>query len=157
MSNPPDDNAGVQIRTLCERFLSTVRHSIELGMQMEYAGREGVGVRLVHSPRVVGNPWNGVVHGGPILALLDQAGGLAVAARLFPDYDITPTLDLRIDHLRRPEAGVDVIGHAECYRLTANVAFVRGCAFQSSREEPVSTFVATYMRLGISRSKVYFR
>lgn len=149
-ATPEDTNA--RIRKLCERFLGTVRHSIELGMRFEDASSAGVTIRLVHNENIVGNPWNGVVHGGPILALLDQTGGLAVACRLFPDYDITPTLDLRIDHLKRPEPGVDFLAFAECYRLTSSVAFVRGCAYQSSKDDPVSSFVATYMRLGLHKS-----
>ena len=157
MSEPAADDTDARIRTLCERFLGTVRHSLELGMVLESAGRDGVAVRLRHAPHLVGNPWLDVVHGGPVLALLDQAGGLAVAAALFPDYDITPTLDLRIDHLARPEPATDIIGFAECYRLTSNVAFVRGCAYQRDPGQPVSTFVATYMRLGLSKQKVYFR
>lgn len=153
MSTPEDTDA--RLRRLCERFLGTVRHSIELGMRLEDASTTGgVSVRLVHNERIVGNPWTGVVHGGPVLALLDQTGGLAVACRLFPDYDITPTLDLRIDHLRRPEPGVDFIAWAECYRLTSNVAFVRGCAYQSTRDDPVSAYTATYMRLGLNKSMI---
>lgn len=154
MSNPsvPDElDAGVQ--KLYERFIGTVRHSVELGMQLEHASRAGVTVRLVHSEKIIGNPWTGVVHGGPILALLDQAGGLAVASRLHPNYDITPTLDLRIDHLQRPEPAQDFLGFAECYRLSANVAFVRGYAYQSDKNNPVATFVATYMRMGLTKMK----
>lgn len=150
---PEEIDAG--INRLCRRFLTNVKHSVRLGMQMESACRARVVVRLVHNDDIVGNPWTGVVHGGPILALLDQAGGLAVAAKLYPHYDITPTLDLRIDHLRRAEAGVDIIGVAECHRVTSHVAFVRGHAHQGDEANPVSTFVATYMRLslqGISRN-----
>jgi uncharacterized protein (TIGR00369 family) len=149
-TDPSEDNR--RLRRLCEHFLGTVRHSVELGMRFEDASREGVSIRLVHNDNIVGNPWNGVVHGGPVLALLDQTGGLAVACRLYPNLDITPTLDLRIDHLRRPDPGVDFVAFAECYRLSANVAFVRGCAYQSDRSDPVSTFVATYMRLGLNKS-----
>lgn len=152
MSEMSPEETDARIRKLCERFLGTVRHSIELGMQLETANRNGIVIRLVHSERIVGNPWNGVVHGGPILALLDQTGGLAVACRLFPNYDITPTLDFRIDHLRRPDPGVDFLASAECFRLTSNVAFVRGRAYQSDPDDPVSTFVATYMRLGLNKS-----
>lgn len=155
MSEMTPEEADAGIRRLCKRFLSNVRHSMELGMQLESAGRDGVSVRLVYSENIVGNPWNGVIHGGPILALLDQAGGLAVAAQLYPHYDITPTLDLRIDHIRRPDPGVDIIGRAVCRRVTGNVAFVHGCAYQTNPDDPVSTFVATYMRLslqGISRN-----
>lgn len=151
MSDLPPEDPVAPLRRLCRMALGTVRHSVELGMRMEEVAPDGVVIRLPHAPHLVGNPWNGVVHGGPLLALLDQAGGLAAACRLYPDYDITPTLDLRIDHLRRPEAGRDFLAFAECYRMTSQVAFVRGCAYQSSRDEPVSTFVATYMRLGLKR------
>ena len=154
MSDASPEETDASIRRLCERFLGTVRHSLELGMRFEDASRAGVTLRLVHNANIVGNPWNGVVHGGPILALLDQTGGLAVASKLFPNYDITPTLDLRIDHLKRPEPGMDFLAFAECYRLTANVAFVRGCAYQADRNDPVSSFVATYMRLGLNKSMI---
>lgn len=150
MSEVSVDEAAA-LRRLCELALRSVRHSMELGMRLENVAREGVTLRLPHAPHLVGNPWNGVVHGGPLLALLDHAGGLAAACRLYPEYDITPTLDLRIDHLRRPEAGVDFLAFAECYRMTSQVAFVRGCAYQADRDNPVSTFVATYMRLGLKR------
>lgn len=138
-------------RNLCERFLGTVRHSVELGMRIEAADVTGVTILMPWSEHIVGNPWLGIVHGGPILAMLDQTGGLAVACRLFPNLDITPTLDLRIDHLRRPEPRADIHGHAECFRLTSQVAFVRGSAYQRDRDQPISTFVATYMRLGLNK------
>ena len=151
MSETIVDESAARLRRLCEVALGSVRHSVELGMRVETVAPEGISIRLLHGPHLVGNPWNGVVHGGPILALLDQTGGLAVACRLFPDYDITPTLDLRIDHLRRPEPRVDIHGHAECFRLTSQVAFVRGTAYQPDRDQPISTFVATYMRLGLNK------
>ena len=154
MSEALPDESEERMRRLCDRFLGTVRHSLELGMRTEHVSPKGATIRLVHNDRIIGNPWNGVVHGGPILALLDQCGGLAVACRLYPDLDITPTLDLRIDHLRRPEPGLDFIAFAECYRLTSNVAFVRGKAYQQDENNPVSTFVATYMRLGLNKSMV---
>ncbi len=153
MTDTSSDELDTRVRDLYERFIGTVRHSVELGMHMEQVSRAGVTVRLVHSDKIVGNPWTGVVHGGPILALLDQAGGLAVAGKLHPNYDITPTLDLRIDHLRRPEPAQDFLGFAECYRLTSSVAFVRGYAYQSDRDNPVATFTATYMRMGLTKSK----
>ncbi|MFZ5756243.1 MAG: PaaI family thioesterase [Pseudomonadota bacterium] len=152
MADVSSEESRARLRKLCELALGTVRHSVELGIRFEDAAPGGVTLRLLHSPAIVGNPWNGVVHGGAILALLDQTGGLAAACRLFPDYDITPTLDLRIDHLRRPEPGIDFLAFAECYRMTSQVAFVRGCAYQASKDDPVSTFVATYMRLGLKRS-----
>lgn len=152
MSEMTPEESAARLRRLCDVALGSVRHSVELGMRVEAVAPEGISIRLVHGAHLVGNPWNGVVHGGPILALLDQTGGLAVACRLFPDYDITPTLDLRIDHLQRPEPGRDFIAFAECYRLSSQVAFVRGCAYQDRRDNPVSTFVATYMRMGLKKS-----
>lgn len=155
---PSEDEIDARLSRLGDRLLGTVRHSVELGMKVEaMSRRHGAVVRMVHGEHLVGNPWNGVVHGGPVLALLDQTGGLAVACRLFPDYDITPTLDLRIDHLKRPEPGVDFLATAECYRLTSSVAFVRGYAYQSNRDDPVSSFVATYMRLGLNKSMMQAR
>ena len=136
---------------ICRRFVSSVRHSTELGIEVLEAGERDVRTRLASRPELVGNPDSGILHGGAIFALMDQAGGLANACIIYPSFEITPTIDMRVDHLRAPLPGKAVICDAECYRLSQHVAFVRMTVFEEGDEggEPVATGLATYMRMKI--------
>lgn len=138
----------------CQRFIDSIRHSRELGMHMVEASETAAVARLPWAPHLVGNPDTGVIHGGAVFAFLDQLGGLANACRVYPDFEITPTIDFRVDHLHAPARGHAVVGRAECYRLSPHVAFVRLEAFEEGREddEPIATGLATYMRMKIPAS-----
>ena len=59
---------------VCNRSLETVRHSRNLGMEVLSAEEDGVRVRLPWREDLVGNPDTGVLHGGAIFAMMDQAG-----------------------------------------------------------------------------------
>ncbi|MBA54683.1 MAG: thioesterase [Pseudomonadales bacterium] len=132
-------------------FLHGVRHSMELGMALEEITPQGLVVRLPYSDKIIGNPDTGVIHGGAITSLMDQACGLAVAQAMAPDFDITPTIDLRIDYMRPAEPGKDVFAYVESYRKTRSVVFTRGIAYQDNRDEPIAHCVANYMRMGLSK------
>lgn len=132
-------------------FLKGVRHSMELGMTLEEISEAGLVVRLPYSEKIVGNPETGVIHGGAITSLMDQACGLAVAQAIWPDFDITPTIDLRIDYMRAAEPDKDVLAYVTAYRKTRNVVFARGIAYQDSQDDPVAHCVANFMRMGLSK------
>ena len=56
------------------------------------------------------------------------------------------TLDLRLDYLRSAEPGSDLIGEAECFKVTRNIAFTRGMTYeQKNAQDPIANFIATYM------------
>ncbi len=55
------------------------------------------------------------------------------------------TLDLRIDYMKPATPGKDLLARAECYKLTRNVAFVRGVAYHDDPSDPIATSVATFM------------
>jgi len=38
-----------------------------------------------------------------------------------------------------------VLGGAVCYKLTPDLAFVRGCAYHESPDDPIATAVGIYM------------
>lgn len=132
-------------------FLQGVRHSMELGMTLDEITPEGLVVRLPYSDKIIGNPDTGVIHGGAITSLMDQACGLAVAQAIAPDFDITPTIDLRIDYMRPAEPGKDVYAYVSAYRKTRSVVFARGVAYQDDREQPIAHCVANFMRMGLSK------
>lgn len=95
---------------------------------------------------LVGDPDTGVLHGGVITAVLDNASGQAVTRSLLdPDNPSIATLDLRIDYQRPAQRGADLIVEASCYKVTRTIAFVRGIAHDGDREDPVATSVATFM------------
>ncbi len=138
---------------ICNRFLDSVRHSKVLGMQVLSAEEFSVRTVLPWREDLVGNPENGMMHGGAIFAMMDQAGGMAVTCRTFPNFEITPTIDFRLDHLRGPAKGASVICEASCYRLTNHVAFVKLTSWEEgNEEEPIATGLATYTRLKIDKA-----
>lgn len=134
----------------CEAFVARVSHSAHLGMQVVDAVENKVRVRLPWREDLVGNPETGVLHGGAIFAFMDQAGGLANTCTTFPVFEITPTIDMRVDHLRAPAKGSAVICEAECYRMSQQVMFVRMSVFEEGNEsDPVACGLATYMRMSL--------
>lgn len=137
---------------MCERYVDAVRHSRELGIEILEAREQSVRARLPWQERLVGNPDTNMIHGGAIFAFLDQLGGLANALRVFPVFEITPTIDFRIDHLRAPTPGKAIFGEAECYRLSDHVAFVKFEAFAEGTDEPIATGLATYMRMQVDNA-----
>jgi len=125
-------------------LLSHVPHAAAIGMTVVSA-EAGVAVCAVpHDPRLVGNPETGVVHGGVVTTLLDNACGVAVGSRL-RRMGIIATLDLRIDYLRASEPGLTLHARAECFKVTRNIAFVRGLAYEGDVNDPVATCAAAFM------------
>ncbi len=124
-----------------------VPHNRELGLTvLDFRHRTGeVWMRLPYAERLVGNPDDGVLHGGAITSLMDAASGMAVMVRLGVGAAIA-TLDLRIDYLKPAAAGRDVTAHTECYKLTRHIAFVRGLAHCGDEDDPVAAVAATFMR-----------
>jgi uncharacterized protein (TIGR00369 family) len=140
-------------KDLCNRFLESVRHSAVLGLEVVSATKDSVRLRMPWREDLVGNPETGVVHGGAIFAMMDQAGGMAITCRNFPTFEITPTIDFRVDHLRSPGKGKAVVCEAICYRLTNHVAFVSVTTWEEGGDdEPVATGLATYTRLQINKA-----
>ncbi|MCZ7686048.1 MAG: PaaI family thioesterase [Sandaracinaceae bacterium] len=124
-----------------------VPHNRELGLEvLDFRHRTGeVWMRLPYAERLVGNPDDGVLHGGAITSLMDAACGMAVMVRIGQDAAIA-TLDLRIDYLKPAAAGREVIAHVECFKLTRSVAFVRGVAHAGDAADPIAAVAATFMR-----------
>ena len=135
-------------------LVSQIPHAAALGMQVSEAGPGLAVLTLDYRDEFVGDPVRGVVFGGVITTLLDQALGLAVSCGL---EDLRPiaTLDLRIDYLRPAEPGLAMIGRAECYKVTRNVAFARAVAYERDIADPFATSLATFM-LGSSMTDNVF-
>ncbi|AZC29734.1 PaaI family thioesterase [Pseudomonas chlororaphis] len=129
------------------RFLSALRHCQVLAMSVHSASKDGITLMLPYSPQIVGNPQTGVIHGGALTSLMDTACGMATLCVL-PEFEVCPTLDLRVDYMHPAEPGKSVYGFAQCYRVTTDVIFTRGFAYQDDPEHPVAHVVGTFMRMG---------
>jgi uncharacterized protein (TIGR00369 family) len=101
-------------------------------------------MRLPYHPQLVGNPETGVLHGGAITALIDACCGAAVFMALAKPAFIA-TLDLRIDYLAPATPGRDVYADIECYKLTRNIAFVRGCGYHDRADDPIAAAAGSFM------------
>jgi len=123
-----------------------IPHAAAIGMQLVSRAPHRCVVRVPYAEHLVGDPDTGVIHGGVITAVLDNASGIAVRGE--QDNEAVggmATLDLRIDYMRPAEPKRDLYTEAECYRTTANIAFVRAWAYHDDRNDPIATSVATFM------------
>lgn len=127
-----------------EPFVAGLPHGQALGIELiSYDSERGHCVlRQPWREDLVGDPATGVVHGGVITTLLDTLGAACVLAR---KVRIQATLDLRVDYLRPATPRVDLIGEAECYRVTRHIAFVRGTCHQGDPQRAVASLTAAFV------------
>lgn len=145
MTDPTDRSALVaRLAALSRQFHHVVPHNRALGLETLALTDGEARMRLPYSAELVGNPETGVLHGGAITSLMDACCGAAVFMKLPMPVPIA-TLDLRIDYLRPADPGRDVQAHATCFRLTRNVAFVRGIAYIDDEADPVAAAAGAFM------------
>lgn len=132
-------------------FVDHVPHCRELGIRCLSVGPREAVLQVPYREELVGDPLRGVVFGGVITTLLDQAGGVATLCSL-PELVSIATVDLRVDYLRAARPGKDLTGHAECIHRTRSVAFVRGRAWDDDPEDPFAICIGTFM-LGANASE----
>lgn len=125
-------------------LVSGIPHAADIRLTVLEEGAASVVCMAPYDTRLVGNPETGVVHGGLVTTMLDSACGIAVMLRTGRTNDIA-TLDLRIDYMRPAASGKDIYAHAECFKVTASIAFVRGVAYEVDRNDPVATCAAAFM------------
>ena len=130
-----------------QQFLSALRHCQVLGIKVHEVTPAGLTLCLPYSTQIIGNPQTGVIHGGALTTLMDTTCGISTVCVL-PEFEVCPTIDLRIDYMRPAEPNKDVYGFAECYRVTANIIFARGYAYQDDPQQPIAHVVGTFMRMG---------
>lgn len=130
-----------------QRFFNSIPHSRRMGLRVTRVGRRSFTAGVGYRDELVGNPYNGHLHGGVLTTLIDQTSGAAAFFSRSPPQ-LVATLDLRIDHLRPAEAGRDVEARAECYHVTRHIAFVRCIAYDRDPSDPVATSVSAFMRNG---------
>lgn len=126
------------------KFVGRTPHMAAIGAVITAMSRGHGSMSLPARPEWVGDPGRGLLHPGPLTVLADSACGLAVGTALTERAPYA-TLDLRMDYLRPAGPEHDIHCDAHCYRLTRNVAFVRGEVWQTDREQPIATTQASFM------------
>jgi uncharacterized protein (TIGR00369 family) len=125
-------------------WMRQLPHQQAIGFELLELTTEYASGRIPYRLEFVGNPLTGVVHGGIVTTLLDTVGGAAVIGRFGAPLTMA-TLDLRIDYLRPSRPRHDLFARVECYKLTRNVAFTRGVAYDAAIDDPLAAMSATYM------------
>lgn len=128
-----------------EQMSHFIPHARELGIRLEAIDGEEVTMRLPYRAELVGNPETGAVHSGVLTVLLDHTLGTAGICCDTVGATITPTLDLRIDHLGIAPAGMDIMATARVYKATRRILFVEGFAWCESRDKPIARAVGSWV------------
>lgn len=129
---------------ITRQFFEQVPHNTALGIEILELERSRARFALPYQEALVGDPERGILHGGVITTLMDTACGCAAFMALTRPMALA-TLDLRIDYLRKAEPYQAVHADAFCYKMTRNVAFVRGSAYHRLADDPVATATGTFM------------
>jgi uncharacterized protein (TIGR00369 family) len=129
---------------LNRKFVSRTPHMREIGVRITAVERARGSMTLPARPEWVGDPVRGLLHPGALTVLADSACGLAVGAAL-AKREPYATLDLRMDYLRPAGPDRDVHCDAHCFRMTRNVAFVRGEVWQVERDQPIAVVLGSFM------------
>lgn len=138
MSNPTTESTPLGF------LLAGVPHAEALKMHVMSLEAGKVICRLPYAEHLIGNPDTRVIHGGVITSLLDNTCGIAVGARTALKGQIA-TLDLRIDYMKAATPGADILAFAECFKVTRNIAFARGIAYHTDKDDPIATCAAAFM------------
>lgn len=137
----------LSMQTRAERFVAALRHGRKLQLTVEAASQQQLTMRLPYQQQIIGNPDDGVVHGGSLTTLMDTACGTLVFAAM-PDYELCPTLDLRVDYMKAAAAGQDLIAQASIIRTTSTVVFAQCEVVQEQDGDIIARCTANFMRIG---------
>ena len=124
-----------------------IPHTHLLGIRLEHIDGEELTMRLPYQQDLVGDPDTGILHGGALTVLLDQTLGMSAICSDSLKPSVTPTLDLRIDHLGVAPAGQDILATAKVYKTTRKILFIEGVAYCESRDKPIARATGSWVRL----------
>lgn len=126
------------------KLMGQVGHGGALGIEYVAHGADWVELGLPYRESLIGVAETGVLASGPIISLMDMATSLAIWMRV-GRFRPQATLDLRVDYLRPAGPERRIFGRGECYRVTRNVAFVRGQAHDGDAADPLAHVAGTFI------------
>lgn len=118
-----------------------------LGLRFADQGENWVELELPWREDLLGEASRPVLASGPIISLMDMAGGMAIW-QTRGTFEPVATLDLRVDYQRPARERSSVRGRVECYRITRSAAFVRGIAHDGDPADPVAHVAGVFMTIG---------
>jgi uncharacterized protein (TIGR00369 family) len=139
-----EDEALARQRRFASRFMDTVPHAVALGIGYQAHGPDWAELNMPYADHLLADPDYGIIASGAIYTLMDTAAGISV---LLTRGALEPyaTLDLRLDYLRAPSPHATIIGRSSCYRMTRQIAFVRGVAHDGDPDKPIANMAGTFM------------
>lgn len=143
MSGTTEDEERAERARIAQQFIEAIPHARALGMRVDKLGPGQAVISMPWAGHLVGDPRNGVIHGGVVSALMDTCCGAAVMTH--PEAPrSTATIDLRIDYMRAATPRQRITARAECYHMTRSVAFLRAVALDEEGEHPVATATGAF-------------
>jgi uncharacterized protein (TIGR00369 family) len=140
----PEARAARRQKRFLDNFLENVPHMKELGIEFHGIGDKWVELVMPFKESQVADPEYGIIASGAIFSLMDSVCGMAsMLAR--GALEPNATIDLRVDYLREPRPQATVIGRGECYRMTRQIAFVRGVAHDGDPAAPIAHVAGTFV------------
>jgi uncharacterized protein (TIGR00369 family) len=139
-----------------EAISRRIPHANLLGICLEGIDGEELTMKMPYREELVGNPETGAIHGGALTVLLDQTLGIASICCDQVGPILTPTLDLRIDHLRVAPARRDIYAVGRVYRVTRRIVFVEGFAYCESRELPIARATGSWVLMSEIDTRTLF-
>lgn len=122
---------------ITQLFIDKMPFNQLLGLQINQLEDKGIEIRLPWQDKLMGNPFQKILHGGVTASILDTVGGLSAvlyAIKSLGDISLADfqtrmpnagtTIDMRVDYLR-PGKGKEFIATAEVIRKGKKVAVLR--------------------------------
>ena len=125
------------------RIINAMAFENGLGLVLSRRHRDGVSVTLKVRPDLLNS--TGVMHGGVIASLADEAAWYAIKHHFEQERPCTTT-ELKINYLR-PIAGKKAIGRAFMLRAGKTLCVIRVDIFDEKRRL-AATSIVTYLLLG---------
>jgi uncharacterized protein (TIGR00369 family) len=134
----------IDFKAAFAKILTMPGHNKLVGATYRAHGDDWVELEFPYNEKLVGDPATGILASGPIISLMDMASSMAIWLKT-QSFRPQATLDMRVDYLRPATPGKTVVGRGQCYRLTRNVAFVRGEAHDGDPAKPLAHVAGTFM------------
>ena len=122
---------------IIQLFIKKMPYNQLLGLKINWSENGEVQIRLPWHDKLMGNPFQKILHGGVTASILDTVGGLSAVLYAIKNIDnisladfqrsmpnAGTTIDMRIDYLR-PGKGQEFIATAEVIRKGKKVAVLR--------------------------------
>lgn len=127
-----------------DNFPHVFPHCAALGLELKNWENGNVTTQLPPRPEFKAHPSMDIMHSSALASVADTTAGLAAMSAL-PEMAPLATLDLRVDYLKPASSNHTVVADTECFKLTQNVAFVRGTLWQQDPSNIVANVTGSFM------------